>query len=111
MRLRGFVFCPGGSAVWPQCWLCAVCAVGHIGCCVGGEYPVPCEGIKHIGACLWPLVVVHSQVDRLGARVVGQRHLAQDRVLPYGLGHRVSTRSRVGGMKLLQRVDDSPNLA
>ena len=39
-RLRGFVFCPGGSAVWPQCWLCAVCAVGHIGCCVGGEYPV-----------------------------------------------------------------------
>jgi len=26
--------------VWPQCWLCAVCAVGHIGCCVGGEYPV-----------------------------------------------------------------------
>jgi len=40
VRLRGFVFCPGGSAVWPQCWLCAVCAVGHIGCCVGGEYPV-----------------------------------------------------------------------
>jgi len=36
----GFVFCPWGSAVWPQCWLCAVCAVGHIGCCVGGEYPV-----------------------------------------------------------------------
>jgi len=26
--------------VWPQCWLCAVCAVGRIGCCVGGEYPV-----------------------------------------------------------------------
>ena len=26
--------------MWPQCWLCAVCAVGHIGCCVGGEYPV-----------------------------------------------------------------------
>ena len=21
-------------------WLCAVCAVGHIGCCVWGEYPV-----------------------------------------------------------------------
>jgi len=40
-RLRGFVFCPGGSAVWPQCWLCAVCAVGHVGCCVGGGgYPV-----------------------------------------------------------------------
>jgi len=34
--LRGFVFCLGGSAVWPQCWLCAVCAVGHVGCCVGG---------------------------------------------------------------------------
>jgi len=34
-------FCPGGSAVWPQCWLCAVCAVGHVGCCVrGGGYPV-----------------------------------------------------------------------
>ena len=31
---------PGGSAVWLQCWLCAMCAVGHIGCCVGGEYPV-----------------------------------------------------------------------
>ena len=41
----GFVFCPGGSAVWPQCWLCAVCAVGHVGCCVGGG--VPCGG-KHI---------------------------------------------------------------
>jgi len=26
-RLRGFVFYPGGSAVWPQCWLCALCAV------------------------------------------------------------------------------------
>jgi len=32
----GFVFCPGGSAAWPQCWLCAVFAVGHISCCVGG---------------------------------------------------------------------------
>jgi len=40
VRLRGFVFCREGSAVWLQCWLCAVCAVGHIGCCVGGEYPV-----------------------------------------------------------------------
>jgi len=39
-RLREFVFCPGGSAVWPQCWLCAVCAVGHVGCCGGGGYPV-----------------------------------------------------------------------
>jgi len=29
-------FYPGGSAVWPQCWLCAVCAVGRVGCCVGG---------------------------------------------------------------------------
>jgi len=37
-RLRGIVFCPGGSAVWPQCWLCAVRAVGvgHGSCCVGG---------------------------------------------------------------------------
>jgi len=32
---RLFVFCPAGSAVWPQYWLCAVCAVGHVGCCVG----------------------------------------------------------------------------
>ena len=31
--------------MWPQCWLCAVCAVGHGGCCVGGR--VPCGG-KHI---------------------------------------------------------------
>ena len=30
--------------MWPQCWLCAVCAVGRVGCCVGG---VPCGG-KHI---------------------------------------------------------------
>ena len=30
----GSVFYPGGSAVWPQCWLCAVCAVGNVGCCV-----------------------------------------------------------------------------
>jgi len=36
----------GGSAVWPQCWLCAVCAVGHVGCCVEGG-GVPCGG-KHI---------------------------------------------------------------
>ena len=28
------------SAVWPQCWLCDVCAVGHVGCCVRGGYPV-----------------------------------------------------------------------
>jgi len=33
---RGIIFYPGGSAVWPQCWLCAVCAVGRVGCCVGG---------------------------------------------------------------------------
>jgi len=32
--------------VWPQCWLCAVCAVGHVGCIVGGG-GVPCGG-KHI---------------------------------------------------------------
>jgi len=37
---RGLSSALWGSAVWPQCWLCAVCAVGHIGCCVGGEYPV-----------------------------------------------------------------------
>ena len=37
---RGIVFYPGGSAVWPQCWLCAVCAVGRVSCCVGGGYPV-----------------------------------------------------------------------
>jgi len=35
-----FIFYPGGSAVWPQCWLCAVCAVGRVGCCVGGGGPV-----------------------------------------------------------------------
>ena len=40
LRLWGFVFGPGGSAVWPQCWLCAECAVGHVGCCVGGGYPM-----------------------------------------------------------------------
>jgi len=27
-------------AVWPQCWLCAVCAVGRVSCCVCGGYPV-----------------------------------------------------------------------
>jgi len=37
---RGIVFYPGGSAVWRQCWLCAGCAVGRAGCCVGGGYPV-----------------------------------------------------------------------
>ena len=31
--------------MWPQCWPCAVCAVGRVGCCVGGG--VPCGG-KHI---------------------------------------------------------------
>jgi len=55
VRLRGFVFCPGGSAVWLQCWLCAVCAVGHIGCCVGGG--VPCGG-KHI------IIKSHRHVPR-----------------------------------------------
>ena len=44
-RLRRLVFYPGGNAVWPQCWLCAVCAVGHVGCCVGGGVPY---GGKHI---------------------------------------------------------------
>jgi len=38
---RGIVFYPGGSAVWRQCLLCAGCAVGRAGCCVGGGgYPV-----------------------------------------------------------------------
>jgi len=32
----GVCLLPWGSAVWPQCWLCDVCAVGHVGCCVGG---------------------------------------------------------------------------
>ena len=36
----------GGSEMWPQCWLCAVCAVGRAGCCGGGG-GVPCGG-KHI---------------------------------------------------------------
>jgi len=49
IHLRGFVFCPGGSAVWPQCWLCAV---GHIGCCVGGEYPVGVS-ISSSSLCLY----------------------------------------------------------
>ena len=35
-----YIYIPGGSAVWPQCWLCAVRAVGRIGCCVGEGYPV-----------------------------------------------------------------------
>jgi len=34
---RGIVFYPGGSAVWPQCWLRAMCDVGRAGCCVGRE--------------------------------------------------------------------------
>ena len=53
MRLRGFVFCPGGSAVWLQCWLCAVCAVGHISCCVGGEYPV---GVNISSPLVYPFI-------------------------------------------------------
>jgi len=39
------VFSSTLGVVWPQCWLCAVCAVGRAGCCVGGG--VPCGG-KHI---------------------------------------------------------------
>jgi len=37
--VRGFVFSPGwagGNGVWSQCWLCAVCAVSRVSCCVGG---------------------------------------------------------------------------
>jgi len=56
-RLQWFVFYPGGSAMWPQCWLCAVCAVGRVGCCVGGG-GVPCGG-KHI-----IIVEVYVQVSR-----------------------------------------------
>jgi len=33
---RGLSSTSGGSAVWPQCWLCAVCPVGRAGCCVCG---------------------------------------------------------------------------
>jgi len=33
---RGIFFYPGGGAVWPQCWLCAVCAMGRADCCLGG---------------------------------------------------------------------------
>jgi len=47
-RLRGVVFYPGGSAVWPQCWMCAVCAVGRVGCCVGGGYPM---GVSISSSC------------------------------------------------------------
>jgi len=46
---RGIVFYPGGSAVWPQCWLCAVFAVGRAGCCVGG------------GVTLWGKTYHHLQ--------------------------------------------------
>jgi len=42
--MQWFIFYPGCSAVWPQCWLCAVCAVGHVGCCVRGGWAVPCGG-------------------------------------------------------------------
>ena len=41
VRLReksGVCLMPWGSAVWPQCWLCAACAVGRVGCCVGDGY-------------------------------------------------------------------------
>ena len=44
-----FVFYPERSAVWPQCWLRAVCAVDRVGCCVGGG--VSCGG-KH-------LIIIH----------------------------------------------------
>jgi len=52
MCLRGFVFYPGGSAVWPQCWLCAVCAMSRVGCCVGegGGYPV---GVSILSSCMY----------------------------------------------------------
>jgi len=47
-RLRGFIFYPGGSAVWPQCWLCAVCAaLWAVSAAVCGGGGVPCGG-KHI---------------------------------------------------------------
>ena len=59
--------------MWPQCWLCAVCAVGHIGCCGGGEYPVG-VGISSSSLSLlvfsypslyhFPLYTVHSSSDQ-----------------------------------------------
>ena len=35
--------------MWPQCWLCAVCAVGHVSCCVWG------------GGILWGLAYHHHR--------------------------------------------------
>ena len=40
-RLRGFVFCPWGSAVWPQCCDCVLCVLWAMSAAVlGGGYPV-----------------------------------------------------------------------
>jgi len=62
--MRGFVFYPEGSAVWPQCWLCAVCAVSRVGCCVWGGGP--CGG-KHIinAYATHSLLILEEQVRRL----------------------------------------------
>jgi len=35
--------------VWPQCWLCAVCAVGHVGCCVGEGGTLWGKAYHHLG--------------------------------------------------------------
>jgi len=43
----GLSYVLGGNAVSPQCWLCAVCAVGHVGCCVEGGGGGGCGG-RHI---------------------------------------------------------------
>jgi len=68
------VFCPGGSAVWPQCWLCAVCAVGHVGCCGGGGYPV---GVSISSSTRCPLVnnlpLRLPEALQLRAEVLGAR--------------------------------------
>jgi len=42
-RLLFFFFYPGGSAVWPQCWLCALSAV--LAAVWGG---IPCGGKRII---------------------------------------------------------------
>jgi len=80
---------PHCDAVWRQCWLCAVCAVGRAGCCVGGG--VPCGG-KHIisAAALCRHRPAQRRSDELGdgcrayhGRFGGKRrtkHLAEGRV-------------------------------
>jgi len=49
----------------PESWLCAVCAVGHVGCCVCGGYPV--------GVSIYSSPVIHPQPDSVP--LVGSRPL------------------------------------